>query len=250
MDLNLCTRLHRKSGAINGWHFHCFESKYTTIENGDFMQTDISMYSDMDQNFDDEDLSNDDSTFGLFLNFRDATKAITKLEKCGISRDKISILAPQPSGTHDYVYQHRMNVIEGAVLGATIGFFALGVAGFFLGLSDFASFVPVNKTIGTLGPQGNSTWAVSTVIGCILGIIFGAASGALVGIGTPKNAAKRYGFYLKEGGIVVSVKLINEVDRYRVNQIFEKCRAQDVSELGDQEIWKTIVPEKNRLLFH
>ncbi len=186
------------------------------------------------------------ATFGMFINHYDAERAVVRLEKNGFLRDQISILAPQASGRRDFVYQQRTSLKDGAMIGAVIGFFVLGFLGFVLSLGTFTQFETLTQpsVTGSMPP-----WILSTAIGATIGLIYGAASGALVGIGTPKGAAKRYGFYLKEGAIMLSVKLNSEAQRVRANEILEKTRAQDISDLKESEIWKTIVPEKKRLAF-
>ncbi len=191
--------------------------------------------------------SNSASTFGLFLNLKDLEKAVSRLKKAGFYREDISILGPQKEGARNFVYRHRMNVVQGAIIGAIIGFFVIGCIGFMMGYSGFAAF---KNAADNVVNYNSRAWAYSGVIGGIIGIIFGGAAGALVGIGSPYSAAKRYGFYLKEGGIILSVHLKNEVERERANDILEKCKAQDITDLNESEIWHTIVPEKNKLHFN
>lgn len=184
------------------------------------------------------------STFGMYTNHYDAKRAIARLEKSGFARENISVLAPQAYGGRDFVYQQQTNIKEGALIGAIIGFFVLGFIGFLLGLG---ALTPLETMIEPNLAASIPSWAFSAAIGSVIGIIYGAASGALVGIGAPKTAAKRYGFYLKEGAIMLCVDLKNEDQRIRANDILEKTRAQDISDLQESEIWKTIVPEKKKL---
>lgn len=182
---------------------------------------------------------NEKAAFGLYITRREADWAVRRLEKNGFNREDISILAPQAYGHRNFVYEQRTNIREGALIGALAGFFILGLVGFIWGFGD-------RRVTENLLPF----WFLTTGLGCFLGLLFGAASGALAGIGMPKSAAKRYGFYLKEGGIILSVQVRNEKDRARVNQILESTRAQDIAELKESEIWRTIVPEKKKLIFN
>ena len=157
--------------------------------------------------------------FGLYTHKKEAEWAISRLEKNGFPREDISMLAPQPSGHRNFVYDQKTCVQEGALIGSVVGFFILGLVGLLWGLR-FPMDVKENIV---------PFWLVSAGTGCIMGILFGAAAGALVGIGTPKSAAKRYGFYLKEGGIILSVHLKNETDRQLASQILETTHGQDIS---------------------
>ncbi len=180
------------------------------------------------------------AAFGLYINKKEAEWAIGRLEKNGFPREDISMLAPQRFGKRDFVYEQKTSIQDGAVIGSVVGFLILGFAGFLWGMSGRSvmteNIVPF--------------WFVSTGVGCMIGLLFGAAAGALVGIGTPQSAAKRYGFYLKEGGIVLSVHLKNETDRKLASQILQTTHAQDISELKETEIWSKIIPEKKKLIYN
>ncbi len=180
------------------------------------------------------------AAFGLYTNKKEAECAIGRLEKNGFLRNDISMLAPERSGKRDFVYEQKTCIKDGAVVGSVGGFFIFGFAGFLWSISGRS--VMIENTL--------PFWFISTIVGSLMGLIFGAAAGALVGIGIPKSAAKRYGFYLNEGGIVLSVHLKNEADRKIANQILQTTHAQDISELHENEIWTKIIPEKRKLNFN
>lgn len=182
------------------------------------------------------------AAFGLYMKKSDVDTAIAQLRKGGFAREDISLLAPERSGSADYVYQQRTNLKEGAIIGAIVGFFFFGFVGLSLGLAEYFNFQKDNAGVGV------NSWFVFGLIGALVGLFLGAASGALAGIGSPKRAAKRYGFYLKEGGIVLSVHLKDEAERKWANAILEKTGAEDISDLQESQIWDTIVPEKRRLV--
>ncbi len=177
------------------------------------------------------------SAFGLYTNTRDAKIAIDQFERNGFESDDISMLAPERSGRHDFVYEQKTSLKDGAVIGAIGGLMIFGFAGFLWGMSG--------RTLAT--NSGFPLLLVSTGIGCLMGVLFGTAAGALVGIGTPHTVAKRYGFYLNEGGTVLTVHLKNSADRKHASQILQTTNAQDISELKESVIWKTIIPEKKSL---
>lgn len=176
------------------------------------------------------------ASFGLYTNKREVDQAIRKLQNNGFAREDISILAPQRSGRGDFVYEQKTNGREGFLIGAVAGFLILGFVGFIWG------FIDHNRVPGAV-----PYWIITTAVGSIIGLLFGALSGTLAGNGIPKSAAKRYGFYLSQGGIVLSVHLKNAADRIRAYNILSTTHAQDISELKESEIWDVIVPEKKRL---
>lgn len=177
------------------------------------------------------------SIFAMFLSRKNVRNAIKSLKNHGYLLKDISLLTPEKHANHDFVYQQDTSIKSGALVGAVTGFFILGIIGFIMGLKDPAHL-------------GTASRIIYTVLGMLIGLVFGAASGALVGIGTPKSAAKRYNFYLKEGGIVLMLHLKNEDDGIEANVILEKAGGQDLVVLEESQIWSTIMPENKRLTFH
>lgn len=182
------------------------------------------------------------AAFGLYLKKSDVDQAVNQLRNGGFAVEDISLLAPERGGKGDFVHEQRTNLKEGALIGAAVGFFFFGFVGLGLGLAEFVNFQKANVGVGV------SNWFIFGGVGALVGLFLGAASGALAGIGSPKTAAKRYGFYLKEGGIVLSVHLKDEAERKWANAILEKTGAEDISDLQESKIWDTIVPEKRKLV--
>jgi hypothetical protein len=139
--------------------------------------------------------------FALYLKRNDADMAVKLLERNGFKPEDISLLAPQRNGARNFVYDQKNSLIQGAVIGAFIGAVVLGLAGLFFGAKGMFTTYPASSSLG-LGFS-----PVSAAVAATIGMVLGAASGVLVGIGSPKSAAKRYGFYLKEGGIFLVVNL-------------------------------------------
>ena len=165
------------------------------------------------------------AAFALFVNRKEADLAVAALQRNGYAPADISLLAPQQSGHHDFVYHQPPSLLMGSSIGGLFGLMLLGFAGLLFGQT------------------------MTALVFSLIGLIVGAGIGVLVGIGTPKSAAKRYGFYLKEGGIVLVVHLKNESEKDSVHRILEKTRGQDINVLDESKIWSTIIPEKKRLVF-
>ncbi len=164
--------------------------------------------------------------FALYTTRVEAENAVKTLEQSGFLNDTVSLLAPSRSGHHDFIYRQSSSLLQGAAIGAVSG--------------------AVLLALGSVFVQG-TMW--SAFIGGLVGLVFGAAAGALAGIGSPKSAAKRYGFYLKEGGIVLVIHLQRAADREKIERILEQTKGQDITLLDESKIWSTIIPEKKKLLF-
>jgi len=190
--------------------------------------------------------SEEDENFGMFalyLKRNDADLAIRLLERNGFKPEDISLLAPQRNGARNFVYDQKYSLIQGAVIGAFIGAVLLGLAGLFFGAKGLFTTNPGYNNFGVgFAP-------ITAAVAASIGLVLGAASGVLVGIGSPKSAAKRYGFYLKEGGIVLVVHLKDQADQLVVSRILEKTRGQDINILDQSKIWSIIIPEKKKLVY-
>jgi hypothetical protein len=177
--------------------------------------------------------------FALYTNQKEAETAMKALEKNGFLKDDLSMLAPSLSGHHDFVYHQRTHMLDFAAIGSFIGLVLLGTVTFLFDTRMlFFNSAYDNNFIG-LGAN-----PVMAFIGATAGLILGAAIGALVGIGVPISAAHRYGFYLKEGGIVLVVRLKNMAKKDIINRILEKTNGQDINVLDEAQIWSTIIPAK------
>ena len=113
--------------------------------------------------------------FALYLNRKEAEMAVNALERNGFSHSDISMLAPQKSGHHDFVYHQPPSLLQGALLGALVGLVLLGSMGFLFGSREVTMNAP------GLGPEST---LMTTLVFSMMGVILGAACGVLVGIGS------------------------------------------------------------------
>jgi len=181
--------------------------------------------------------TNRQSLFAMFVNRGEAEAARNSLKKNDFADEDIALLMPNTSGKRDFVYNQSTSIKFGASIGAVFGFFLLGFVGLYMGWSHPEE-------------MGMSSWIVSVVVASFIGLVFGTAIGALVGIGTPRTAGKRYGFYLNEGGIILRVHVDNKDESHLALSLMEKHRGQDISILPDSEVWSKILPEKRKLAFY
>lgn len=177
------------------------------------------------------------SILAMFLTRKQARDAIKSLRFHNYKDSDITLLKPERKAQHDYVYRQLTRIKTGVLLGGVLGFAITGFAGFVIGLYDPFSFGINSRLYYTLG-------------GMILGLIFGLGGGALIGAGVPESAAKRYGFYLKEGGLVVMVHLKSEAEGVEVNSLLEKAGGQDIVILEESQVWSSVMPDKKKMMFH
>ena len=196
-------------------------------------------YSPVDIDADREGLG----AFALYLEKKEAELAVSALQKNGFAASDISLLAPQRSGSHDFAYQLPSSLLMGAGIGGVVGLLLAGFVGYLFSSREVI-------TAGAFDPLHGSSPLMTVLVFSLIGLVAGVAFGLLAGIGSPKSAAKRYGFYLKEGGIVLVVHLKNAAEKALVGKILRRTKGQDISVLEESKIWSTIIPEKNRLVFH
>lgn len=177
------------------------------------------------------------SIFAMFMKSSEARKAVRSLRRHGFRSEDILMLTPDKHGSRDFVYHQESNVLTGVLVGAAVGFVLLGLTGILVGGNDRIQL-------------GMSSWIFTSAIASLGGLLFGAAAGALVGIGIPKPAVRRYKFYLHEGGIVVMMHLRNEEDKGEAHAVLEKADGQDISVLEETHAWSVVLPENEKLTFH
>jgi len=185
---------------------------------------------------------------GLYLSRRKALKAKEALIQFGFPIRDVAVLSPSRThqGHRDFVYGQRTNIISGAVFGGTIGLFVLGTLAFLTSLNNpTVNVVDLNNAAIM---NFNPGWLLTTLIGLLIGLLLGAACGALVGIGTPKSVSKRYGFYLTEGGYVLTVHVDTAEQQTLAMNTLESTGAQDISVMKESEVWETVIPEKRKLI--
>ncbi|MCE2983069.1 MAG: DUF3341 domain-containing protein, partial [Parachlamydia sp.] len=124
----------------------------------------------------------------------------------------------QPGGLG---HEKNTKAPEGAATGATAGGLIGGTLGLLAGIGALA--------IPGLGPF----IAAGPIMGALSGIGAGGALGgiigALAGAGIPEYEAKRYENRLKEGGVLVSVRAINDDRAKHAKELLQANGAQDVT---------------------
>jgi len=146
---------------------------------------------------------------------------------------------PEDNSLKDFVYRQKTYMQFGALLGAVLGVVVVGI------LEITLSAVPQHLN---LYPLNDKFFLFALAIKIIAGTIAGTVVGALVGIGCPQRAGKRYGFYLKEGGLILAVRTNSRTETSKIIGILTLSLGKDITVLNLDEIWKTILPERNKLV--
>lgn len=169
-----------------------------------------------------------DAVFALFHNSYQVRKAEQSLLDAGFLRKQISILVP-PKGTREFNSNQNTRVLSGAEIGAAIGL-VLGVTvGFLFGSQEIS--IPWLQSILSL-----NGWSGS-VIGAVFGLTLGASSGALVGIGTPESGPERFGHYVDDGGVLLSVHADNSDQSRQASEVLERSGGNDITSMNERKGW-------------
>lgn len=152
----------------------------------------------------------------LFDDYDDAESAVTRLERAGVPRDDISIVASNADDRHaavgngaataagtDAGANAGANAGEGAAIGATVG----GIGGLLAGLGLLV--------IPGVGPIVAAGWLGATIVGALGGAAVGGAAGGLVGAlthaGVPEADAHIYAEGVRRGGSLVSARVSDDL---------------------------------------
>ena len=162
---------------------------------------------------------------GLFDDQDEAHGAVQDLMAVGYTKDKISLVATDPSGEYQkYNVDAEGNLAgDGAATGLTSGAVVGGLLGLLIGAG--AIFFP---------PAG------FLVAGPFAGLIAGAAAGAatggvlggLIGLGIPKEHAEVYAEGVRRGGTLVTVT-VDEGETQRVKDLLDRDGAVDIESRGE-----------------
>ncbi len=151
---------------------------------------------------------------GLFNQYNNANQAVLELEKAGFNREYIYVVA------QEYIIREHEDVfVEGVSAGATMG----GIAGLLIGLSAIAipGIGPLLATAGILG---------STAVGAGVGATFGGIVGALVNAGMSEEQAAAYVEAIKEGAVLVMVKVRSKAEAMSASTTLQQAGAVDIQD--------------------
>jgi hypothetical protein len=167
----------------------------------------------------------------LFDNRTDAETAVRDLEKHGVHKRDISILAqtraagePRSFSDHPIIHERHTEAGPGAGLGATAGGLIGAGAGLLAGLGMIV--------IPGIGPILAAGWIATTAAGLVAGGVAGGVVGGLVGAlvdaGVSEEDAHVYAEGVRRGGSLV-VARVKHQDAAKVEEILERERGVEAS---------------------
>ena len=156
--------------------------------------------------------------FCLVNDIGQAQSLVHALSEIGVNRDQISLLSEKLQESDHMAGVLHTEVTHGGFTGGNIG----GAIGWLVGLSTFA--IPGIGLFVAAGP----------IVGFLAGIVVGQAVGNLKGammeeMGIPDDLLAQFEKGLKEGQIVVSVKLQTSET---VDRVLEVVRLSGAAEIG------------------
>ncbi|QHJ70073.1 general stress protein [Planococcus halotolerans] len=159
---------------------------------------------------------------GVFQSSEEALKAIERLRDIGFDPNDISVMAKDKDKVEELDERTSADVMDesskrgsNAGRGLGIGAGSGGVLGGIAGLIAEVGLLTI-PGIGVLAAAGP---LATTLSGAAIGATGGGIVGALTGAGIPKENAKEYEKYLKEGNILLLVD-IDEKQREEIQRIF------------------------------
>ena len=162
---------------------------------------------------------------GLFDDRSDAHGAVQDLMAAGYAKDKVSLVATDPSGEYQkYGIDSEGNLAgEGAASGLVSGTVVGGLLGAAIGLGTIF-FPPAGVLLA--GPL------LGLVAGAAAGAATGGILGGLIGLGIPKEHADTYAEGVRRGGTLVTVTVPDE-EVGRVRELLDRDGAVDIEQRGD-----------------
>lgn len=140
------------------------------------------------------------TVIGLFEHSRDANDLVEELQKEGVAKNQIGLVA-----RHEVIKEHGIDVTTGTEVGAVTGATTGGIAGLLIGLGALLipglQIVAAGEFLVVIG---------ATVLGLAGGAIAGGLIGSLSGLGLSEERARRYSEAVTAGHIMVTAQVPEE----------------------------------------
>ena len=182
----------------------------------------------------------------LYDDYNIAARAYNDLDRAGISKSDISIVASNAEGWYDENAREPGRIdtdgdgvddrTEGAATGAGIGGAVGGIAGLLAGLGLMA--------IPGLGPVVAAGWLVSTAALAVTGGAAGGLIGSLTQHGVDEDEANAYAEGVRRGGTLVTAR-VPEADAARVEAIMDRnaVNIHDRRRMWERNGWTRFDPK-------
>lgn len=160
---------------------------------------------------------------GLFDDRDSAHGAVQDLMAAGYTKEKISLVATDPSGEYQkYGLDSEGNLAgDGAATGLVSGTVVGGLIGLLIG----AGAIFAAPAVLVAGPFAG------LIAGAAAGAATGGVLGGLIGLGIPKEHAELYAEGIRRGGTLVTVNVGDE-ETQRVRDLLDRDGAVDIEQRG------------------
>jgi len=172
------------------------------------------------------------TVIGLFEQYTDADFVVSELQRRGIRRDQLNVLAREETVRDRLLAGAQMThdpVADGIGAGATGGALAGGLVGLLAGIS--AAAVPGVGPVYAAGALWSALF--STAAGASLGAVGGSLIGAIMGWGLPEEEAHLYAEGVQRGAILVAAHVPDEAVP-QVESLMNDGNAVDIEAYRDQ----------------
>ena len=167
------------------------------------------------------------AVYGIYRDETHVARAVDEMLRAEFRKEDISVLLPDNVGTKDFAHEKHTKLPEGTATGATAGGAIGGVLGLLVGAGSLA--------IPGLGPFIAAGPIMAGLAGLGVGGTVGGLIGALAGMGIPEYEAKRYEGRIREGGILVSIHCDNSDWVRRAKDVMKATGADDISSSGEED---------------
>lgn len=161
----------------------------------------------------------------LYDRSEDAQNALRDLQKMGVSRNDISLIASDAAGEYSGYHGRDLSIerdaAEGAVAGAAFG----GVSGLVVGLA--ALVIPGIGPVLAAGPLASAL--VAAGIGAGVGAVTGGIVGALIDLGVSEETASYYAEGIRRGGTLLTAHVPESLSN-QVMGVLNRHNAVDIEE--------------------
>jgi hypothetical protein len=157
---------------------------------------------------------------GIFEKPREASIAVDKLIASGVSKERISVMAPDSVTKESLGIEEQTKGAEGATVGGSIGAATLGIVA---GLTSVGTLATGGTGLLVAGPL------VAALTGAGAGAVAGGVLGGLVGLGFSEHEVKHFEDALEKGSVLVAVDMDDADDEDAIEDILNQSNAREVS---------------------
>jgi hypothetical protein len=146
--------------------------------------------------------------------------ALDNLERLGIRGDQISLVMTDETRRNHFKLDEDTKADEGAISGAALG----GIAGVLLSMLTTAGVMMIpGLNLVVAGP------IVAALAGLGGGAVTGGIIGGLVGAGIPEHEAKIYESEIRNGGVLIAVEAIDDVQKDKIKTALKASDAYNIA---------------------